>query len=302
MSWQDIVGVVNQVFNYKLLTLNDTPITLVSLLVFAVVFGGLAVAVRVATRMIEQRVLTRFTLDTGSQYAISRIIYYVLLVLAIVFSFQFIGLSLGGLAVVFGFLSVGIGFGLQNVTANFVAGLVLLFERPVKVGDRVTVEGFEGDILNINMRASTLQTLDDRTVIVPNSEFVEKVVTNWSHGDRKVRVRVNVGVSYGSDLDTVLDALHSVAKANPEVLDDPDPYVRFIGFGDSSWDLYLACWVRDSDNYYKVLSDLHCSIVREFRARDVEIPFPQHDLHFKTPFAQTETTETYGQVNKSGEA
>ncbi len=292
MTTQEILKLANSVLHYTLLTVNDTPITLASLLVFLFVFCSLVVGTKLLTRTVELRLLRRFSLDKGSEYAIIRIIRYTLLVLAAVFSFQFIGLSLGGLAVLFGFLSVGIGFGLQNITSNFVAGLILLFEQPVKVGDRVTIGQFEGDIIDINMRATTVQTLDDRTIIVPNSQLVEREITNWSYGNRKVRLRIDVGVSYNSDLDTVLNALQEVARENPDVLDFPQPLVRFVGFGDSSWNLYLAGWIQDSERFYQVQSDLHCAVVRTFRKYGVEIPFPQRDLHFRTPFPQTETSET----------
>ncbi|MFW5893848.1 MAG: mechanosensitive ion channel family protein [Verrucomicrobiota bacterium] len=292
MTATDIFQLANSVLHYTLITVNNTPITLASLLVFICVFCGLVLAVKLLTRTMEQRLLKRFNLDKGSQYAIIRIIRYALLVLAAVFSFQFIGLSLGGLAVLFGFLSVGIGFGLQNITSNFVAGLILLFERPVKVGDRVTIGQFEGDIIDINMRATTVQTLEDRTIIVPNSQLVEREITNWSYGNLKVRLRIDVGVSYSSDLDTVMTALQEVARENPDILDSPKPLVRFVSFGDSSWNLFIAGWIQNSESYYRVQSDLHCAIVRKFRERGVEIPFPQRDLHFRTAFPQTETNET----------
>jgi small-conductance mechanosensitive channel len=185
--------------------------------------------------------------------------------------------------VIFGLLSVGLGFGLQNVASNFVSGLILLFERPIQVGDRVLVGDTEGDVQAINMRATTVRSLENISIIVPNSEFISSQVTNWSHGDPKIRLLIDVGVSYNSDLDTVLDALHEAATENPETLNDPAPDVLFRGFGDSSWNLTLRLWIANPRGHHVIRSDINCAIVRKFREKGVEIPFPQRDLHVRSP-------------------
>jgi len=200
-----------------------------------------------------------------------------------VVAFQFVGINLSGLAVIFGLLSVGIGFGLQNVTSNFVAGLILLFERPIKIGDRVSVGDTEGDVCDINIRSTTISTLDNVTIIVPNSEFVSNNVVNWSHGDTKIRLNCEVGVSYNSDLDTVLRCLQEVAEEHPKVLDKPRPDVIFRSFGDSAWNMELRAWVKNPKIHHIVRSEINCAIVRKFRENDIEIPFPQRDLHLLTP-------------------
>jgi len=198
-------------------------------------------------------------------------------------AFQFIGIDLSGLMVVFGFLSVGIGFGLQNLTSNFISGLILLFERPIKVGDRVTVGDTEGDIEEINMRSTTVRSLNNISIIVPNSEFISSTVINWSHTDLKIRLDIDVGVSYNSDLDLVLRSLQEIAVENAEVLKEPTPEVLFIAFGDSSWNLRLRVWLNDPKRHQRVRSDINCAIVRKFRERGIEIPFPQRDLHIRSP-------------------
>jgi len=185
--------------------------------------------------------------------------------------------------VVFGFLSVGIGFGLQNITSNFISGLILLFERPIKIGDRVTVGGTEGDVVEIKMRSTVIRSLENISIIVPNSEFVSAQVVNWSHGDKKVRIGINVGVSYQSDLDTVLRTLREVADEHKDVLKTPEPFVRLREFGDSSWNMFMGAWISEPENFYRVRSDLNCAIVRKFRENRVEIPFPQRDLHIRSP-------------------
>jgi small-conductance mechanosensitive channel len=187
------------------------------------------------------------------------------------------------LAVIFGLLSVGIGFGLQNVTSNFVAGLILLFERPIKVGDRVTIGELEGDVLEINIRSTTVRSLKNISIIVPNSDFVSSKVINWSHGDPKIRLEIEVGVSYNSDLDTVLRVLKEVASENREVLDNPKPDVLLWEFGDSAWIMMLRVWIDNPKRHPLVRSDINCAIVRSFRNNGIEIPFPQRDLHFRSP-------------------
>ncbi|HYT56414.1 MAG TPA: mechanosensitive ion channel domain-containing protein, partial [Verrucomicrobiae bacterium] len=193
------------------------------------------------------------------------------------------GIDLTGLAIILGFLSVGIGFGLQNITSNFVAGLILLLERPIKVGDRIMVGNQEGDVVEINMRSTTIRTLNNVAVIVPNSEFVSSKVENWSYGDETVRVDVNVGVSYESDLETVIRSLREVAAEHPQVLKNPAPDVLHTGFGDSAWNMRLRIWLEDSQRHLEVHSEINCAIVRKFQQNRVEIPFPQRDLHVRSP-------------------
>jgi small-conductance mechanosensitive channel len=187
------------------------------------------------------------------------------------------------LAVIFGLLSVGIGFGLQNVTSNFIAGLILLFERPIEIGDRVTIGGTVGDVVAINIRSTTIRTLNNISIIVPNSEFVSSRVVNWSHGDPTVRLDLPVGVSYDSDLDLVVKALREVADENSKILKEPQTEVFFANFGDSSWNLALRVWLSDLVHYYQIQSEINSAIVRKFRELGVEIPYPQRDLHLKSP-------------------
>ncbi len=211
-----------------------------------------------------------------------RLSHYLMVFIGAIVAFQFVGIDLSGLAVVLGFLSVGIGFGLQNVTSNFISGLILLFERPIKVGDRVTVGDTVGYVTNIKIRATTIRTLNNISIIVPNSNFISNNVINWTHGDRKIRIEIPVGVSYTSDLDLVLKSLEEVALENNEVLKDPKPEVHLKNFGDSSWEMNLRVWLADPKTYYYVQSDLNCAIVRKFRKNGVEIPFPQRDLHIRS--------------------
>lgn len=266
-----------------LFEINQTPITLSSILMFILMIALFYISSKIINRVVFKPLLGRFTIDEGIRYNLIRINHYLIMVVGAIVAFQFIGIDLSGLAVIFGLLSVGIGFGLQNITSNFISGLILLFERPIKIGDRVTVGDTEGDVIDINIRSTTIRTLNNITFIVPNSEFVSSRVVNWSHGDRKIRLEVLVGVSYTSDLDVVLKALREVAEENKAVLKKPESDVLFVDFGDSSWNMKLRVWVADPKKYLIVRSELNCAIVRKFREYGIEIPYPQRDLHLKSP-------------------
>lgn len=274
---------LEKIVHFELFKLNDTPVTPVSLIMFGIVVFGFYLLSRILTRGVFNKVLSRTKIESGVRYTLVRISHYLVMVVGTIFAFQFVGIDLSGLAVIFGLLSVGIGFGLQNVTSNFVAGLILLFERPIKIGDRVTVGDTEGDVEAIKMRATMIRTLDNISIIVPNSEFISSNVVNWSHGDSKIRLDLEVGVSYNSDLDLVLKSLKEVAEEHPKVLKHPAADVLFRSFGDSSWNLMLRGWINDPRGHHVVRSEINCAIVRKFRENGVEIPFPQRDLHLRSP-------------------
>ncbi|RJP66975.1 MAG: mechanosensitive ion channel family protein [Candidatus Abyssobacteria bacterium SURF_17] len=282
MTKDEIVTLIHQVFNITLFKVNETPVTVVSLFVFFFILIVVIVLSKFVTRVLRFRVLSRLHIDESISYTLERTTYYAMIIIGAIIAFQFIGINLSGLAVIFGLLSVGIGFGLQNITSNFISGLILLFERPIRVGDRITVGGTEGDVIAINMRSTTILSLNNIAIIVPNSEFIEGRVTNWSYGDKKVRLDVAVGVSYHSDLDSVLRCLNEVAREHGEILENPEPVVYLMGFGDSSWEMQLRCWIADPKVHYAIRSDLNCAIVRKFRQNNVEIPFPQRDLHLRS--------------------
>jgi small-conductance mechanosensitive channel len=287
----EIFDNISTVLYYKLFEINQTPITIMSLVMFVIVVAVFYVFSRLLNRVILRRILKRFEIEKGTSYRMRRISHYLIMVTGIVVAFQFVGIDLGGLAVIFGLLSVGIGFGLQNITSNFISGIILLFEQPIKVGDRVTVGETEGNVTAINMRSTTIRTLNNISIIVPNSEFISSRVTNWSHGDPKIRLVVEVGVSYGSDLDIVIKALKEVADEHPEVLRTPPPDVLLSGFGDSSWNMLLRVWLGSPQRYYLIRSEINTAIVHKFRQYGIEIPFPQHDLHVRSPLPVPLLTE-----------
>ena len=193
------------------------------------------------------------------------------------------GIGLGALAVVFGVIGIGIGFGLQNIASNFISGFILLLERPIRKGDFVQVDDMVGEVKSISARATILETRDAVTVIVPNSEFISGRVINWTLGsDERVRSQVSVGVAYGSDVHLVRRLLLQVARAHPGVLKSPRPWVEMTSFGDSSLDFRLHIWTRRIRGLPALMSDLRQSVDIIFREHDVEIPFPQRDIHVRS--------------------
>lgn len=282
MELTDFLEQLREFLNLKLFTLQDDPVTIMSLTIF-LFFISLFLFLGIFTRrMLRSRILDRFNIEAGLQYTLARVAQYIIVVIGFLISFQFVGIDLSNLAVIFGLLSVGIGFGLQNITSNFISGLIIMFERPISVGDRVDVAGIEGDVTEINIRSTKILTLNNISIIVPNSQFVESNVVNYSHGNPTFRLDVNVGVSYSSDLDTVLEALNEVAKEHPNVMKNPKHQVHLTEFGDSSWNMQLRVWLPNVKERYVLRDELNQAIVRKFSDYDIEIPFPQRDLHVRS--------------------
>lgn len=266
------------IFNVK-----GTEITLGNIIIFSFLIFFFIAASKILSRLLYSRVLKNVKMDESVRYTLQRITHYTILILGVLFSFQFIGIDLSGLTVIFGLLSVGIGFGLQNLTSNFISGIMLLFERPISVGDRIIVGELEGDVKEINMRSTTINSIDNVSIIVPNSDFISGNVINYSHGDTRIRITVDVGVSYNSDLDLVLKVIKEVAVNHKKVIQSPEPIVLFRDFGDSAWEMRLRCWIFNPKEQYVIASELRCEIVRQFRKNNIEIPFPQRDLHVRSP-------------------
>jgi small-conductance mechanosensitive channel len=282
MTWNEIFNYINEILNLTLFQIKETPVTVMSIFIFLILLTGFIVLGVVARKTLNRKILKKFKVDEGTTYTLSRITQYIIITIGALISFQFVGIDLSGLAVIFGLLSVGIGFGLQNVTSNFISGLIILFERPITVGDRVSVNNIEGDVTEINIRSTKVRTVNNISIIVPNSEFVSKDVINYSHGDPTYRLDIDVGVSYGSDLEMVLKSLQEVADENKHVLSQPKAEVHLIEFGESSWNMQLRAWIGNVKDYPRIRNELNKAVVRKFREYGVEIPFPQRDLHLKS--------------------
>jgi len=236
-------------------------------------------------RQLEQNWLQKTRLDHGARDASVTTLGYVGIAVAMLVALSVAGVEFTNLAIIAGALSVGIGFGLQNIVNNFVSGLILLIERPIRTGDWIVVGNTEGYVKKISIRSTQIQTFDRADVIVPNSELIAGQVTNWMLSDPWGRVKVPVGVAYGSDTARVMQIMVDVANKHPQVMNNypgiPDPRVLFLGFGDSSLDFELRCVIRDVDKRLQTRSDLFLGIDAAFREAGIEIPFPQRDLHFR---------------------
>ena len=221
-------------------------------------------------------------IDQGLEYALLRFVHYVILIIGVYIGLKSINIPLGAIIGLFAVIGVGIGFGLQNLASNFISGVILLLERPVKVGDRLEVNDVWGDVKRINLRTTLIETPDKISIIVPNSKLLENQVVNYSYGDPKIRLHIPVGIAYGSDCEKVADLLVQVGLENEGVLNDPKPKTWFREFGDSSLNFILLCWIPNAANKYDITSELNHAIDRIFRENGVEIPFPQRDLHLRS--------------------
>ncbi|MBK9308197.1 MAG: mechanosensitive ion channel family protein [Nitrospira sp.] len=266
-----------------LYSIGDTTITLGTMLYLTVLVVSLFYITGKLKTWIVEGLLVRSQVDLGVRHAVGNIVRMVFLALGLIIILQTAGINLSSLTVLFGALGIGVGFGLQGVTNNFVSGIILLLERPIKVGDRIEVGNVNGDVINISPRATTIVTNDNIAIIVPNADFISSKVVNWSYTNRNVRFNFPVGVSYGSDPEQVRSVLLEVARAHPGVLKEPGPSVLFDSFGDSALNFVLRVWTRDFSTVPGVLrSELYFAISRAFKEQGIEIPFPQRDLHIKS--------------------
>ncbi len=234
-------------------------------------------------RWLTDRVLPNTRLEFGARNSVAAGTTYLGVGLSLLIAMGALGLDFTNLALVVGALSLGIGFGLRNVVENFVAGLLLLIERPIKVGDWIIVGEHEGTVRHISVRSTEIETFDRASVIVPNADLISSSVTNWTHKNRMARERIPVGVAYGSDTDNVARTLLRCAETHPKVLSYPPPVVLFVRFGDSSLDFELRCFIGDTNDFMSVRSELHFAIERALRAEGIAIPFPQRDVHIHQP-------------------
>ncbi|MDI6852901.1 MAG: mechanosensitive ion channel [Deltaproteobacteria bacterium] len=221
--------------------------------------------------------------DPGIQYTVSRTVHYVILVITAFIALNVIGISLTSLALVIGGLGVGIGFGLQNIVSNFVSGLILLFERPIKIGDMLVIDGQWGMVKEIRVRSTIFQTFDRYFLIIPNSELLSNKILNWTYSGWGInRLGLKVGVSYDSDPRRVTGIIEEVCKANPRVVKDPPPQVFFQAYGDSSLDFNIWVYLGSPSDRIPATHELNSAIFEAFQANGIEIPFPQRDLHIRS--------------------
>jgi len=258
-------------------------VSIISLVLLLLVICIAAVISRFVRRFLQDRLLPRFHIDLGLQYTLLRLVHYLIITLGVLYALK-IGFSvdLTSVAVIIGFLSVGIGFGLQYIAADMASGFILLFERPVRVNDRVRLEdGIEGRVDRISLRSTVVVTNENMTVIIPNSKLVQNKLVNFSRG-LNVRLNIPVGVAYGSDLAKVSEALLEAANSVEEVLTTPEARVHFAGFGESSLDFEVRVWINEPHKHPQIRSNVNFAIENAFRKNNIEIPFPQRDIHIRS--------------------
>jgi potassium efflux system protein len=269
-------------FTTPILTLGQNAYSVPDLLILSSLLFGLVTVSGKATHLFKSKILEITGINRGVQEAIATIVRYSTIALGTVVVLQIWGLDLSSLTLLASALGVGIGLGFQDIAKNFASGLILLFERPIQVGDFVEVGSYTGIVEYIGARSTTIRTLDRISIILPNSRFLEDEVINWSHSNPVSRLHIPVGVAYGSDIQAVESTLLEAAKSHPFVLLVPPPKVMFMGFGDSSLDFELLVWIDKPSELFFIKSDLYFKIENLLRQHQIEIPFPQRDLHMRS--------------------
>lgn len=281
--YDEVMGTVSRIWDMELFRVNETPI-LVNQIVIALVVLILGIILsRIISRRIGGKVLPRLKVEPGPASAIQTIAHYIMLTIAVFFALNIAGVPLTVFTIFGGALALGIGFGSQNVVNNFISGLILLIERPIRVNDRVTVQGETGTVVKIGARATMIESYVGTTFIVPNSALLENSVINWNLPTRRLRAIIKVGVAYGSDTARVKEILEQLLEDHIRVLESPDNRVLFTDFADSSLNFEVHFWIspRSVLDYRQIESDLRFKIDELFREHDITIPFPQRDLNFK---------------------
>lgn len=285
-AWGYSGGLIEQIRGYIIngFDIGDFRIVPGRILWALLLFGGVIILSSWLRSQLENNWLKMTNMDSGARDALVTIIGYIMFMIAFLLGLSAAGFDFSNLAIIAGALSVGIGFGLQNIVNNFVSGLILLFERPIRKGDWVVVGNTEGYVRDIQIRSTRIQTFDRSDVIVPNSELISNQVTNWVLTNRSGRAIMPVGVAYGSDTEKVRDILLEIARNHPDVDNSglaPEPKVLFREFGDSSLNFELRVFLRDIDSRLSVISDINFAVDKAFREEDIEIPFPQRDIHVR---------------------
>lgn len=273
----------NGALDFQLFKIGESSITVSIILTLLVSIILLLIISELVRKFLVKRVLVRYQITPGTIQSVGAIVKYFIIIAGMFSILQTSGIDLSTFGILAGALGVGIGFGLQNITNNFISGLIILFEQPIKVGDRIELGEISGDVIVISARSTTIVTNDNISVIIPNSQFIDSQVINWSHNDRNIRFNFPVGVSYKEDPEKIKSILLRIADENIGVLKNPKPDVLFDEFADNSLNFNLRVWTSDFINKPKVLkSDLYYEIFKIFTEEGIEIPYPQRDIHVIT--------------------
>jgi small-conductance mechanosensitive channel len=282
--FQDGLSVLARVWRYLNQTyqIGSLEISVTRLVEGAIILAVALLLSRTLSRLLQRSIEKKAYLDPGLRYTLGRLTQYLIIALGLLLSLKVaFSLDLTSIAVIFTALSVGIGFGLQYIAADIASGFILLFERPVRVGDRITIGEDEGDVQSINLRTTVVATNDRVSIIVPNSRLVSQRLINWSYGDPRARIAIPVGVATDSDIELVTQKMLEAAEDVDNVLKDPPPKVQFLKFGDWSLDFRLLVWTNRPRLHTQIRSDINYRIEKLFREAQIEIPFPQTELRLR---------------------
>jgi small-conductance mechanosensitive channel len=280
-SWRDLAGRIWHYLNDKYY-IGNIPFSITAIVEGALILAVALLVSRTLSTLLQRRIAKRAYLDPGLRYTMGRLTQYLIIAIGALLALKIaFDLNLTSIAVLFTALSVGIGFGLQYIAADIASGFILLFERPVRVGDRITIGEDEGDVQSINLRTTVVATNDRISIIVPNSKLVSQRLINWSYGDPRARISIPVSVAYGSEIELATKTLLAAAQEVDNVLRDPAPKVQFLKFGDWSLDFRLLVWTNRPRLHTQIRSDINYRIERLFRHAGIEIPFPQTELRLR---------------------
>lgn len=281
-TFRDILRDIKDFLTVPLFNLGATAISLWTFLYIAALMALLFFVSAKLRKWISEGILGTRNVDMGVRQATGSIVRYIIVTLGFIVIVQTAGIDLSALTILAGALGIGVGFGLQNIVNNFVSGLIILFERPIKVGDRVEVDEVTGDVIRISWRSTTIVTNNNITIIVPNSDFITSRVTNWSYVNRNVRFSFPVLVSYNADPELVRKLLFEVVENHPAVLKEPKPNILLREFRESTMVFQMRIWTRDLANRPGVLqSELNYGVMQKFREHEVPAPYPRQELHMR---------------------
>tara|TARA_R110002050_G_scaffold9504_1_gene33044 strand:- start:189154 stop:191634 length:2481 start_codon:yes stop_codon:yes gene_type:complete len=279
--WDYVLAVIKTVLFSELNT-GSIALSLSDVLAFILTIFTAIFLSRFITTVLDEDIYQRVRLARGVSFAISAVIRYGIILLGFLLAVSALGIGMDRITILLGAFGVGIGFGLQTIVNNFVSGMILIFERPIHIGDSVEVGAVRGIITRIGIRASTIRSFDGADITVPNGTLLSDSVTNWTMSDRLRRIELPVGVAYGTDTDKVIEALYGSLEEQEGILSDPRPQIIFNGFGDNSLDFMLRAWVADNDEFTIIRSNIALAMNRALKAYNIEIPFPQRDLHLRS--------------------
>lgn len=280
----DSAAIIGQIWNYltRQFTFGRITVSISSVIIGLIVVILTILVARWSSALIERRIANRRHIDPGLRYTICRLVKYVIITVGILVALkQAFAIDLTSIAVIFTALSVGIGFGLQYIAADIASGFILLFERPIRIGDRITIGEDEGDVQSINLRTTIVATNDRIAIIVPNSKLVTQNVVNWSYGDPRARIAIPVSVADDSDVDLVTETLAQAARKVTNVLPDPQPEVQFLKFGEYSLDFRLLVWTNLPRRHMQIRSDVNYRIAQLFRDRAIKLATPTQELRLR---------------------